>query len=196
MLHELDAAKALLHYSPTLIQLRRDQPERHLRLAELVIGILAEFQPRVRLCIFQGGTSWGSREQYIERCWWFKTCECVVIDQPVAKVATSRGEISQRRALSRRIPCTTRAFFCSKRGTLHSPLWEQIISRMCIIFPWRQSDRHRLVWWICGDLVLGNGKLHEDPLHQGAKNLMVHNDSVALNFSGKGDMIVARIKGC
>ena len=43
MLHELDAAKALLHYSPTLMQLRRDQPERHLRLAELVSGNTSSF---------------------------------------------------------------------------------------------------------------------------------------------------------
>ena len=43
--------------------------------------------------------------------------------------------------------------------------------------------------------MLGNGKVARGPITQGAKNLMVHNDSVlALNFSGKGDMIVAGSK--
>ena len=53
MLHELDAAKTILHYSPTLMQLQRDQPERHLRLAELVSGISSSFRQESDCAFFR-----------------------------------------------------------------------------------------------------------------------------------------------
>jgi WD40 repeat-containing protein SMU1 len=195
MLHELDAAKTILHYSPTLMQLQRDQPERHLRLAELVSGISSSFRQESDCAFFRTE----DREALAND---------ILKDVDGSKPASVLSLLNQSLKWQRHVGRFHNDVPCQGEYLAQQEYSFAIKEEHCTVHFGSKSYPECASFSPEGNLIATGssdgfveiwcwetGKLHEDPLHQGAKKLMVHNDSVlALNFSGKGDMIVAGSK--
>ena len=193
-LNELDAAKALLHHSSALLQLRREQPERYSRIEERIYGIACTLGQETKCVTKEHREALANNiledinaskpapiltllNQALK---WQRHAGALTNDTP------SQGEdFAQRRQQSFAVEREHCTIYFGKKSYPECASF----SPDCNLIATGSSDGFVEIW--CWE----TGKLNKDPNSPAEENIMMHNDSVlALNYSGKGDMLISGSK--